>query len=243
MRVPAPEGQILMFMLIILTSQVGLTGVNKRVSYPHAIDCTQQIPMTNTLAFSSIHLGISVYGLEVYQPSAISGEGAICHNTGYSYSVADPGPDAYIRWTTGQFTDIPPYGSPRCIFIELENPAEGNTCVYEFCLDQWPECGPVSNKVGNGDTDANARVHDGSLSLVLAPNPASTEVRAIWTADTESTIELMLHDSRGRLVQWHRVKGENGELLLRLDGLAKGIYLVRLVQQDGKFITEKLSVY
>ena len=71
--------------------------------------------------------------------------------------------------------------------------------------------------------------------LSIVPNPGDEAVR-ITAADSIATITLYTSDGRLAYTQ----EGSGKEIILNLQGLAKGVYLVRALLKNGKIQTGKM---
>jgi len=83
-----------------------------------------------------------------------------------------------------------------------------------------------------------------SLSLSLAPNPASSSVKLTLNNDKASTAHLKIVDAAGRVVHKEDLtvqKGANATTLTFVQKLNSGIYSVQL-ELDGRIFNEKLVI-
>jgi Secretion system C-terminal sorting domain len=126
--------------------------------------------------------------------------------------------------------------------------SKGNTDAghsYDF-LDSHPIKGAAHYKLRQIDLDGNASESDvvtlsytGSNSLQwlqVGPVPAKDHVRLNFLSDTDSDLVLTLVDLEGKSVQRRDVKALFGSnsVDLPLDGLAPGMYFLRLQGQDQR---------
>ncbi len=70
----------------------------------------------------------------------------------------------------------------------------------------------------------------------IYPNPANTEVNIFVRAEKDQNLELQVTNSKGQQVlkdQWQVRSGVNKKAM-KVEGLSKGIYLLRLAKKDGQ---------
>ena len=72
--------------------------------------------------------------------------------------------------------------------------------------------------------------------LALYPNPASNVVR-IEGVDDEMADEVVIYDLAGRAIKNYQYCNE-----LNINDLQNGIYLLRVIMNDGSFETSKLLI-
>ncbi|RMG59671.1 MAG: T9SS C-terminal target domain-containing protein, partial [Bacteroidetes bacterium] len=73
-----------------------------------------------------------------------------------------------------------------------------------------------------------------ALSLSLFPNPATDRVSIRWGAAQVDQIQVL--DLAGRALMTQSVSRGDGEMMLSLGDLPRGLYLVRLIGQEGQGI-------
>jgi hypothetical protein len=85
---------------------------------------------------------------------------------------------------------------------------------------------------GGGKTDVTTTVN-----VQLMPNPAISYV----TVNTGAIIaQYQLFDQSGRIVRSNAVGAQN--TTIQLDGLAKGVYVLKVTTTDNQISTQKLVV-
>jgi hypothetical protein len=76
--------------------------------------------------------------------------------------------------------------------------------------------------------------------LHLYPNPARDYAVVGWTE--MNPVEVALYDLTGRLLLQDRIAAGSPEYYLRLDQYSPGMYLIRLRDREGRYVTERLVV-
>ncbi len=81
----------------------------------------------------------------------------------------------------------------------------------------------------------------GSLTLKAFPNPASETI--YFSLDDFSGIaQLMIQDECGRIVYSEKIEGTENTATARVDQLAQGLYLVKVIAKNGVVGVQKISV-
>jgi hypothetical protein len=86
--------------------------------------------------------------------------------------------------------------------------------------------------------DKNGRTN--SRSSILAPNPATTEVRITGMESPAETIEVYVTDMLGKHSLYGRVAGNSP--VLDISALPAGVYIVTLRDNKGAPVSRKLTV-
>ncbi len=68
------------------------------------------------------------------------------------------------------------------------------------------------------------------------PNPAAFSVKVPYS--TQTAADLMVYSIDGKMVESVRVQPGDGEVVVRVDALPKGVYIYRLNSQSGKFVVQ-----
>jgi PKD repeat protein len=74
-----------------------------------------------------------------------------------------------------------------------------------------------------------------SYAVILAPNPASTEVQVSWNTDPNPVNEIRLFNASGQLLRVYSVPDNQHQLNLAIDHLADGLYFIQLTSGQGQF--------
>jgi hypothetical protein len=132
---------------------------------------------------------------------------------------------------------------PTCIYgrgkMALLTPYVGGNAVYtaRVMLDMDPLNYGLAYKEGK------ETVYPGKLDMHLYPNPASgyllVELKGL--GDMEGAW-LEIYDLQGRLVYRHRDIINGGQLQLSITDIKDGLYLVRVMLDNGTQSTRKLIV-
>ncbi len=85
-----------------------------------------------------------------------------------------------------------------------------------------------------------ARFADTELGFNLFPNPARNQVNLEFTGVLADNIDVTIHDMLGRTVSATQVDGYNTSL--DVSNLDNGVYLVRIVTNDGQSLVQKLMI-
>ena len=78
-----------------------------------------------------------------------------------------------------------------------------------------------------------------SEEMTLYPNPFEDEFHIMWNRDTDAEYQLL--DMHGRLVLSGRWSG-SGAHLIQAQGLAPGVYLMRVTEDAGASVVHQLVV-
>lgn len=68
----------------------------------------------------------------------------------------------------------------------------------------------------------------------LFPNPARNRVYLIWNPASHESVHIELLDSRGRIVKPHHFEETPGKMIINLDDLRPGMYMVRINNNPNK---------
>lgn len=79
-------------------------------------------------------------------------------------------------------------------------------------------------------------------SLRVYPNPASSQMVVEIPTLQARNAELVLKDAMGRTVLHRNISGQQGQVVLGVEGLARGLYLLELLQDGQRNHVEKLVV-
>jgi hypothetical protein len=79
-------------------------------------------------------------------------------------------------------------------------------------------------------------------SLRVYPNPASSQVVVEIPALQARNAELVLKDAMGRVVLRRNISGQQGQVVLAVESLAEGLYLLEVLQDGQRTQVEKLVV-
>ena len=109
----------------------------------------------------------------------------------------------------------------------------------DFCLDIRPKSGgyisPKNRKTADGDVPVEFfETQDPGVSTgaVISPNPvAEFVILTLPASGTEATIEIYSNDGR---LMIKRNLGLESKVRIELKGLAGGLYLARILWQDGQ---------
>lgn len=96
---------------------------------------------------------------------------------------------------------------------------------------------PVKNFNTIGVSVNNLAVHNG---IAVYPNPAKDVLSIKYNSNT-SGFEAMLFDITGKLIQKHNFIGQTANMTLT--GLNSGVYILRLKDDKGNLVTQKIEKY
>jgi|GEM_PF-2173380 len=97
------------------------------------------------------------------------------------------------------------------------------------------------------DAERSVKVIGGNeaagFSLAIAPNPATSNTTISFRAPEGSDARIAIYDMNGSLVRsFSAEENASGAIAFRVDGLANGVYTVRLQTSTGVNLVEKLNV-
>jgi uncharacterized delta-60 repeat protein len=85
------------------------------------------------------------------------------------------------------------------------------------------------------------RNDDGSIAASVYPNPSSGQFRVQLHSFGSAKMQVQILDSRGSVVEQKQVNASKGSTLsFNLSGKAKGLYLIRVVDQSGITVSKLL---
>lgn len=131
--------------------------------------------------------------------------------------------------------------------------AAGNskTVTHYELYDHHPLSGINYYRLKQIDTDGSfsysktiAFSFENTLSLVLFPNPAGTGEAVYLSFDKVSSVfmDVEIYDVSGKLIATKQIVPENGPVKIHDAGLAKGVYVVRIITGTTTLV-KKLVIY
>ncbi|MDQ3108848.1 MAG: T9SS type A sorting domain-containing protein [Bacteroidota bacterium] len=154
-------------------------------------------------------------------------DGITRDNAGYWYATSYSG-NTLIRWS-------PTFTTPTVVMTGLNAPADIdiNTAGDSIAI---PNSGGSTVVFYTNITTGIATLS--TIGFNLYPNPASTDCNVTF-GEMQNNSEAILTDVRGRVVRDIRFSGTN--VLLNRGDLEAGIYLLKIVNENGEMIgTDKI---
>jgi hypothetical protein len=112
----------------------------------------------------------------------------------------------------------------HCYKVKAIYISEADTCESSFSNEH---CAFIMVGVNEWDQD---------IQISIYPNPASD---VLFIEAMEKIESIIIYDSKGdKVIRWH---GDQGKVDLQVDGLAPGIYLVR-VETGGGVVSRKVVI-
>jgi hypothetical protein len=102
---------------------------------------------------------------------------------------------------------------------------------------QYDDCSPVEER--QSEPHAVAPSHSNRLSI--APNPGKANILVSWGAQPASKLEV--YRINGERIAAFQLEEGSTALPISMSGHSNGLYLIRLLLQDGSTITAKLLVH
>lgn len=181
----------------------------------------------------SEEIGISTYELDItlYNPFATNASVTVLPIGAGTFGSVIPNPVAPGMQTIKiTFTDNPPKDTLICFKVILTD-LKGNKCMTELCM-YLPPCDYLGVK--------QAGVQ--SASMKLAPNPANNSVAIYYNVSNGSKPLFEIMDMTGRKLMEVQSTSANGEVLVNLQDLAVGTYLVKLISDGNNLQIQRLVI-
>lgn len=102
---------------------------------------------------------------------------------------------------------------------------------------QYDDCSPVEER----QSEAPAAAPSNSSGLSIVPNPGKENILVSWGAQPADKLEV--YRINGERIAAFQLEEGSVELPISMSAYPNGLYLVRLLLQDGSAITKKLAVH
>ena len=80
-------------------------------------------------------------------------------------------------------------------------------------------------------------------SIIIYPNPASTNLFVDYGILEDINANFLLFDMSGRLIRNVVMNKQNSQMRIDLDGISNGLYLIKILDQNGQIIkTDRVIV-
>lgn len=169
------------------------------------------------------------------------------------FSARKQGSKVALSWTTGQEINTKEFWVERSAdgvrFEKLATVAAGgnrSTAATYGALDAQPLSGTGYYRLRTVDLDGKSELSrvvklnfGKAFTASLSPNPAAGRLLTVNLAGTDGKVTMQLLTAAGKVVKTATLL--NGANTVSLDGLAKGMYLVRLTSA-GESTVEKLMI-
>ncbi len=104
-------------------------------------------------------------------------------------------------------------------------------------FSKYDDCSPVEER----QTAAAIGAKGEPNGLRVAPNPGKADILVSW--GKLSAVQLEVYRLSGERVAEYQLEEGSSELPISMSGHPNGLYLIRLLLQDGRTITTKLGVH
>ena len=106
-----------------------------------------------------------------------------------------------------------------------------------LAFTQYDDCSPVEER----QPEAPAAAPSNSSGLSIVPNPGKENILVSWGAQPADKLEV--YRINGERIAVFQLEEGSVELPISMSAYPNGLYLVRLLLQDGSTITKKLAVH
>jgi uncharacterized delta-60 repeat protein len=100
----------------------------------------------------------------------------------------------------------------------------------------------VTRLYGPDFSTGSVATGNGQDAVRVYPNPASSQVVVEIPTMNARTVELVLKDAMGRTVLHRSISGQQGQVVLAVESLARGLYLLEVVGDGARVHSSKLVV-
>lgn len=203
------------------------------------LNCT--VGLVDCFTFNPCNANINLFGYVSLQPIYDRMGNIIGYTKEYTYPAFVSGGSGNYSYSWS-VTEVPNASSSTSTLKFLYN--GNNPHVYLTVTDNVTGCVYYWSSHGKTVMEAEAAVAE----MTLSPNPASSygQVRVDYTLPSSDMVSIQLYDVAGKMVRdlGDQVEGFSGEnsMELSLDGIAPGIYLLRLASPLNGNLTKKLIV-
>ena len=135
---------------------------------------------------------------------------------------------------SGIFKDISPVDNTFCFQVNAVNSETQQLCMRQFCIDR-----PVCN---GGNTDFRQSKFWHQSSLELSPNPVKNNLSINYNCGSEICDELIITDLFNHILQTHTLEPNGNHIILDLENLSSGVYLVKLMSKNNVQVVEKFII-
>jgi hypothetical protein len=125
------------------------------------------------------------------------------------------------------------------LYADHTIPAGARALYYRIRIIEWNNPLRLSNVVAVKIADAS------QLNMIIAPNPASSNVQVKFSADKNGIASLKVYDAAGKIVLQQQAEVRTGNNSISLDNVTKlneGVYVVKLATENETY-SSKLIIW
>ncbi|MCF8373341.1 MAG: T9SS type A sorting domain-containing protein [Bacteroidales bacterium] len=122
---------------------------------------------------------------------------------------------------------------------------DANGCTYTTTFVAQPSAPTVAGNIGgfsNQNSSEAFKLESLEDLTLVYPNPNNTGLFYVSVPDQESISSMKVYDSSGRLISSNYQKNVNGDILLDIQNISKGIYYLRISDEAKRVIVKKLVI-
>lgn len=122
---------------------------------------------------------------------------------------------------------------------------DAHGCTYTTTFVAQPTAPTVAGNSGNTSNQNSGeafKLASPEDLTVVYPNPNNTGVFYVSVPDQESISSMKVYDASGRLISSDYQKNVNGDILLDIQNISKGIYYLRISDEAKRVIVKKLVI-
>ncbi|MBX2929733.1 MAG: T9SS type A sorting domain-containing protein [Saprospiraceae bacterium] len=170
------------------------------------------------------------------------------------YEVNEKGfNDIYLSWLSTAFGALDSTEAAALAAIAEQCPIEGGNAVYRaraFLAALRQEyvtyndsllCAPIELLTVRPDNEPQLQIAKDEAGLSIFPNPASNEVKLVWSKSDENPGLVQVSDIYGRQVRQLVIASGTTEQVIQLAGLPDGVYVFR-IRLNGRDTVRKVII-